>query len=98
MWLWLDTQAVDPPSLQINLLPPTAACGLSSEGADVTVCARRDKDRYRIPPQYRTQNEREGLGRAETHIGKVGVGAATDRVDINGWPSNRIMLTIKIPI
>lgn len=95
--LWLSAQAAGDPPTPLDLSLPPLRCSADGSAAEVTVCGRRDKNRYRIAPQYRTPPN-EGLGRAERRIGGVGVGAATERVDVGGWPSNRIMLTINIPL
>lgn len=98
MLLLLAAQAsqAQPPE-PINLLAPPPTCGSDTGNADVTVCGRRDKDRYRIRPQYRTPPD-EGLGRAETRIGNVGVSAVTEQGDVGGIPTNRVMIRIKIPL
>jgi hypothetical protein len=90
--------ATDLPPRTIDLLATPAPSCAASSADDVVVCGRRDKDRYRIPPEYRTTDTREGLGRAETRIGNARVGAVTEQVNVGGFPSNRIMLRIKVPL
>jgi hypothetical protein len=97
MWLFLSAQVlVATLPDRIDLLMRPLECGPGS-AEEVTVCGRRDGDRYRIPPQYRTDPGDEGLGSAETAIGKVRVGAVTEQGDVGGIKTNRIMLRIKIP-
>ncbi|MCW3798793.1 hypothetical protein OMW55_13340 [Sphingomonas sp. BN140010] len=85
------------PPQTIDLLARPAPSCAAARTDDVVVCGRRDPDRYRIPPEYRTTEQKEGLGRAEARIGNAAVGAATEQADVGGFTSNRIMIRLKIP-
>jgi len=96
MLLMVQAVTGTPPQSIDLLVRPAPSC--TAIGADdVVVCGRRDDDRYRLPPQHPTSEAKEGLGRAETRIGNARVGAETEQVDVGGFPSNRIMVRIKVP-
>ena len=73
------------------------SCETNPSDDDVIVCGRRrdDQSRYRIPPT--TKNEPD-LPKAAWRLGEgVGLAAETERVDIGGRPSNRVMVRLKFP-
>jgi len=91
MLLLLTAQAATaaPPETIDLLVRPEPSCA-ATKANEVVVCGRRDADRYRIPPDYRTPTDKAALGRAETRIGNALIAAQTERVQVGEFPSNRI--------
>lgn len=81
--------------------PPTAqSCERASANADtgrddVVVCGRRDQDRYRLP---KLPSKEEGFRPLETNVGGNKVGVTTEKGEVGGVPTNRVMLKIRIPL
>ena len=74
----------------------TQACDRAASGDDaIVVCGRRDKERYRIPA---LPPDDPRFGTAETKVGGARVGVGTERATVGGFPSNRIMLKVRIPL
>ena len=96
--LLLTAQAAPgaPPETIDLLARPEPSCA-ATKANEVVVCGRRNADRYRIPPEYRTTEQTEELGRAEMRIGSAAIAAQTERAQVGDFPSNRIMLRIKVP-
>lgn len=73
----------------------TQSCiGSHANEGTIVVCGRHDQDRYRVP---KLLSDEPTFGAATTNIAgaKLGVEAAQTRV--GGFPSNRVMVRIKIP-
>ena len=74
----------------------TQACDRAPSGDDaIVVCGRRDKERYRIPA---LPPDDPRFGTAETRVGGARVGVGTERATVGGFPSNRVMAKIRIPL
>lgn len=72
----------------------TQRCAPGSAGGDaIVVCGIRANDRYRIP---RLPLEVTRLGKAEMELGGAKIGIATEQTMIGNFPSNRVMLKLKI--
>ena len=89
--------SVPPPSVPIVYVTraATASCQRDVEGLEILVCARRDKDRYRLPrlPPY----DAPLLPRAETEVAGTKAGVGTEQFSVGGRPSNRVMAHVRIP-
>ena len=74
----------------------TQACDRAASGDDaIVVCGRRDKERYRIPP---LPSDDPRFGPAETSIDGARVGLETERGFVGTFPTNRVMLKVRIPL
>lgn len=62
---------------------------------DIVVCGSRDKTKYRIPPLPPAPS---GFGTAERDIGGARAGVHVEQVDVGGFPSKRIMASVKIKL
>lgn len=89
-------------SLQASAAPPviydtravTQVCEHEAASADIVVCGRRDQDRYRIP---RLAPDALTFGAANTSIGGIKAGIETERGNVGGIPTNRVMIKLRIP-
>lgn len=73
----------------------TQACDRQAPAGDtIVVCGRRDKDKYRVP---RLPDVNADYGVAETSVAGAKVGVETEQVDVGGFPSNRVMVRVKVP-
>lgn len=102
MWtvvmLALQAGAVAGPVLPVPRRPPTARrCPADDTGDDVVVCGRSaDADRIGTVPDY---SRPFTLPRARTDIPGVGtLSAETEQAGVGGFPSNRAMIRLKIPL
>ena len=102
MWtvvlLVLQAGAVAGPVLPVPRRPPTARrCPADDTGDDVVVCGRSaDADRIGTVPDY---SRPFTLPRARTDIPGVGtLSAETEQAGVGGFPSNRAMIRLKIPL
>jgi len=92
----IQAATATPPQTIDLTVKPALSCA-ATRADDIVVCGRRDADRYRIPPQYRTTEQKEGLGRAQTRLGNTAIAAETEQADVGGFTSNRIMVRLKVP-
>lgn len=83
------------PPERIDLTVPQSCEVDSSESDEITVCARRNgQSRYRLnqPPADESR-----VPKAQVALGDGLIGSAeTEQVNISGFPSNRLMLRLKI--
>lgn len=81
--------------IDLTVQPP---CEAYQSGSDeVVVCAPRRDERspYRLPAP--SSEEWDVVPKAEMSLGKgVNLAAETEQVDVGGFPSNRLMLRLKI--
>jgi hypothetical protein len=70
------------------------ACTTPAAGSDVVVCGTRDSDRYRIEPE--PSRSPTGRKAAIDLSERVRAAAETEKGEVGGRPSNRIMLRLKI--
>ncbi|WP_230480431.1 hypothetical protein [Sphingomonas sp. Leaf21] len=85
------------PVLPAPRRPPTARRCPAGDDDDVVVCGRSsDADRIGTVPDY---SRPFTLPQARTEIPGVGtVSAETEQVGVGGFPSNRAMIRLKIPL
>ncbi len=102
MWtvvmLALQAGAVAGPVLPAPRRAPTVRrCPASDTGDDVVVCGRSaDADRIGTVPDY---SRPFTLPQARTDIPGVGtLSAETEQAGVGGFPSNRAMIRLKIPL
>ena len=72
-------------------------CPAGNPDGDVVVCGTRDPDRYRLKPPPAAFAREEKLAKAEVPIGGGKLAATTQQVTIGGVPSNRVMVSLKLP-
>ena len=74
----------------------TQACdGAGTRDDAIVVCGRRDKERYRIPV---LPPDDPRFGTAQTSVGGAKIGVGTERATVGGFPSNRVMARVRIPL
>ena len=74
----------------------TQACDHGAIRDDaIVVCGRRDKERYRIPPLPADDSRFGPIG---TIVGGARVGVETERGFVGSFPTNRVMLKVRIPL
>ena len=100
MWMSLVVlaQAVAGPVLPAPRKPATNRhCPPGDSGDEVIVCGRSSEaDRLRPIPDY---GEKGGLPRAAVAVPGVGTASAeVEQAGVSGFPSNRIMMRLKIPL
>lgn len=90
-------QAIDLPPIAFDLArlkPRTDDCAAGT-GTDIVVCARRRAPSDRIAGGA---DAPDGMKRAEFGLfGQARGSLHGERADVGGFPSNRMMVTIKIP-
>lgn len=98
MLLLFFAQAVAGPFLPAAPRPRSdAPCPVVTDTTDVVVCGRAD-DRYRLRaiPQ---DPERQGLPKAEVHLGNTALAAEAEQATLaGGQQSQRLMFRLKIPV
>lgn len=72
-------------------------CPDRSAKDDVVVCGRLDPNHYRLKPLPAGFERNAGVPKAELSLGNSKVSATTEQVMIGGVPSNRMMVSIKLP-
>ena len=72
-------------------------CPTVPSGDDVVVCGDRQPDRYRLRPLSQRFEKKDGVPLAQTGIGGGTLGVTTQQAMIGNVPSNRVMLTLKLP-
>lgn len=93
-----EPASADPAVPTRTYLHPLAdGCDSRATADEVVVCGARNPDeQYRLRPI-----ENRGYGdkpiRIETKLGNGTLGLGTDQRSVGGFPSNRIMLTFKLP-
>lgn len=85
--------APDPPPAALSCEPASANADTGRN--DVVVCGRRDQDRYPLP---KLPSREEGFRPLETSVGGNKVGITTEKGEVGGIPTNRVMLKIRIPL
>ena len=97
-WLIAAAQAMSAsPPERVDLTIPQPCAEQRAETGEVVVCANRNG----VSP-YRLQEpagpaEKQALPKAEVKLADgVTAGVGTDQADVGGFPSNRIMLGLKI--
>ena len=76
----------------------TQHCREADGGSEeVVVCGTVGADRYRLRPLASGYGQESGVPRAQTSLGGGKLAATTQQVMIGGVPSNRIMVSIKLP-
>lgn len=100
-WIVLVLQAGGAASASPTAAPirVTPTCPAPTEGGDVVVCGRVDRDRFRLAPlPDRYQRSAAALPKAEVPLlGRLKGAAETEQADVGGFPSNRVMLRLKLP-
>jgi hypothetical protein len=94
-WLLLQAGAVVPPiHFDLREAKPAERPCASGAGREIVVCARNaDSHRVAVLPPVE-----DPLPKAETRLfGQVRGGVAAEQTMVGGFPSNRIMLTVKAP-
>lgn len=71
-------------------------CPADDGSGDVVVCGRPDQERFRLRP---LPAEGPALPKAELGLfGRAKVAAETEQGNVGGYPSNRIMFRLKLPL
>ena len=87
--------AIAPPHNYLN--PPVDGCDSRKSSDEVVVCGSKDADaRYRLKPIENAQYEDKPV-RAETKLGAGTLGVAGGQTSVGGFPSKRVMVTLKFP-
>lgn len=89
------TAATAPP--HVFLHPLSDGCDSRAPADEVVVCGDKQADeRYRLRPSD-ARNYAEPPVRAQVKLGNGTAGVTNEQADIGGWPSNRVMITLKFP-
>ncbi|WP_174291401.1 hypothetical protein [Sphingomonas bacterium] len=81
----------------LSKLSAVPTCPEANDPADIVVCGHVDTDRYRLRPLTPPLGVRDGPPLAQTGIGGGTLGVTTQQVMIGNVPSNRVMLSLKLP-
>jgi hypothetical protein len=85
---------VAPPHVYLH---PPGGCDSRASPDEVVVCANKDADKqYRLQPVDGSRYADKPM-RAQMKIGGGTAGVEASQAGVGGWPSNRIMLTLKFP-
>lgn len=92
----LQAMSASPPE-RVDLTIPQPCAAQRSETDEVVVCGNRNGESpYRLKEPVAPE-EGQALPKAEVKLADgVTVGAGTEQADVGGFPSNRIMLGLKI--
>lgn len=90
----LQVGAAPPPiSFDLSKLEPSESSCSSGAGRDIVICAKRRSDRVVALP-----DAPEGLPKAEIGLfGNVRGSMYVQQNGVGGFPSNRVMATVKVP-
>ena len=72
-------------------------CDRGGSDDEVVVCGSRDPDHYRLKPLPAGFEKAGGVPLAQTGIGGGTVGVVTQQVMIGNVPSNRVLVSLKLP-
>lgn len=81
----------------VYLHPPTDACDRRAGNDEVVVCGSKDaSQQYRIKPGDDPRFVEKPV-RAQVELGSGTAGLAGQAASVGGFPSKRVMLTLKFP-
>ena len=93
---YVALQAVNPDSLNGNLLTRPQRCGERASSGEIVVCGQRDgQSPYRLGPQL--PSPPPALPDAQFNISEgVKAGVVAEQGEIGGIPTNRAMINLRI--
>lgn len=96
--LLMGLQVVGPPAPASEGPRPSRPCPTEPDpSGDVVVCGRADQERFRLRPLPGRADD-PATPRAEIGVlGDLKAAAETEQGNVGGFPSNRIMLRLKLP-
>ena len=96
--LLVALQVAGPPHPGPEKLWVARSCAKEADPSDdIVVCGRVDQEQFRLRP-LRERTVRLGIPRAETKVlGDLRATAEVEQSDVGGFPSNRLMLRLKLP-
>lgn len=90
-------RVTQPPAPHIYLYPLAGQCDRRESADEIVVCGDTSADEaFRLRPIDGQKFQDKPL-RAETKLGGGTIGVNGGRATVGGFPSNRVMVTIKIP-
>ena len=90
--------SVGPPAAAVpSKLGAVRTCPKASDPAEVVVCGHADNERYRLRPLTPPPGVHERPPLAQIGVGGGTLGVTTQQVMIGNMPSNRVMLSFKLP-